>query len=191
MKICINKKFLSMKKLLLCIATSVMAMGAVAQIQVKSNGDLYTNKHSMYLLNQNGSEYGFGLYQRYVPSSNQTSLYNDTITDLTIISDRHVDFLECDNKSLAARFNLNYLPSFDFYGKIRFHGEFWTKGIMSSIVSFSSNNIPCLYPASDWYGGLGKSDKRYCSAYIDHAYINTITTYPSDERVGNGIIQSS
>jgi len=176
-----------MKKVFLFFATCCIALGAMAQIQVNSNGELLTNQHSIYLLKQSTSQYGFGLYKDYVPSNSQRELYTDSITDIAIISDRHVDFLECDGNTLAARFNLNYLPSFDFFGKIRFHGEFWSKGIMSSIVPYSSIYMPCLYPASHWYGALGTADKRYASAYLDHIYVNTYTTYPSDGRVKENV----
>lgn len=163
-----------MKKLLLCIATSVMAMGAVAQIQVNSNGDLITNNHEIYLRNNTGNKYGIG-YEAFGAS------------EMCIFSDELIDFRESDQNTLAARFNLNSKPKFEFYGRLTMERQFWSGGITSDTISFANIKVPCLFPATHWYGTLGMADKRYASLYVDHAYISQYTTYPSDERVKENI----
>lgn len=170
-----------MKKVFLFFAICCIAMGAMAQIQVKSDGNVYTNAKSVFINKQDSiSGMGYG-YTAYLPT--------DTIrTDFTILSPRYVDFMRSDNNRVAARFYLKYERAFDFYGKVTIMKDSWTGGITSSAVTVGSvTSVPGIYPVIDWYGALGTASKRYGSAYLDHIYVNTYTTYPSDGRVKENV----
>ena len=159
-----------MKKSLLFIATCCIAMGAMAQIQVKSDGNVYTNAKSVFINKQDSiSGMGYG-YTAYLPT--------DTIrTDFTILSPRYVDFMRSDNNRVAARFYLQYERKFDFYGKVTILKDSWTGGITSSAVTVgTTTGVPGIYPVRDWYGALGTASNRYASAFLDHIYVNTYTT---------------
>lgn len=163
-----------MKKVLLFLVTSMMAMGAMAQIQVNSSGDLLTNSHEIYVYNTSSNKCGLG-YGAY------------GATNMVVFSDDNIDFRKRSNSSIVAKVNCGTTPSFDCYANFSFNKLFWTGGICSKIDKFDNFDMPNLYPGSHWYGMLGNSTYRYAAAYIDHAYINAYTTYPSDESVKENV----
>ena len=168
-----------MKRAVIFLVSCCLTMGAMAQIQVNSSGDLITNDHEIYVRSQTGNKYGIG-YGAFGAS------------EMCIFTDQYIDFCESDNNYIAARFNLNQStggskPKFDFYGKVTMERQFWGGGITTDTIRFADILQPCLYPATHWYAALGKADKRYSSLYVDHAYITQYTTYPSDARVKENV----
>lgn len=164
-----------MKRAVIFLVSCCIAMGAMAQIQVNSSGDLITNDHEIYLRNQSGNKYGIG-YGAFGAS------------EMCFFSDELIEFRESDNSTLAAKFNLNSTPNFEFHGKVTLLKNHWTGGITSQVENFADFAMANLYPATNWYGTLGSSTKRYGGAYIDHAFINQYTTYPSDSRVKENVV---
>ena len=163
-----------MKRAVIFLVSCCLTMGAMAQIQVNSSGDLITNDHEIYVRNQTGNKYGIG-YGSFGAS------------EMCIFSDEWIDFRESDNSTLAAKFNLNSTPNFEFHGKVTLLKNHWTGGITSQVENFADFAMANLYPATNWYGTLGSSTKRYGGAYIDHLFINQYSTYPSDSRVKENV----
>ena len=167
-----------MKRAVIFLVSCCLTMGAMAQIQVNSSGDLNTNDHEIYVRNQSTSKYGIGY-----------GAFN--ALEMSIFSDEYIDFCESDDGYVAARFRLNktsiHKPHFDFRGRVTMESQFWGGGITTDTIRFANFLQPCLYPATHWYAALGKADKRYSSLYVDHAYITQYTTYPSDGRVKENV----
>ncbi len=64
----------------------------------------------------------------------------------------------------------------------------WTGGITSKLEEFADFTMANLYPTTNWYGTLGSSTNRYGGAYLDHAFITLYSTYPSDSRVKENVV---
>ncbi len=71
---------------------------------------------------------------------------------------------------------------------IRLQNYHWSGGITVGEEYFSSSgyNMIAIYPNTDWYGMLGKYNKRFAAGYIDHVYAATYTTV-SDKRLKENI----
>jgi len=159
---------------LLLAGFCLLSNNAFSQIEVNSEGDLDLNDNTLFIRNISGNTYGMGY-----------GIYGSTY--MSIFSDAIIDFRESDASTLNVRFDLNN-KKFDFYGDLTFNKNHWSGGLKTGITTFNGTTMAVIYPASDWYGSLGTSTKRFGAAHIDHIYYDVLTDY-SDSRIKENITE--
>ncbi len=147
-------------------------------IQVTSSGDIHTNGHEIYLKNVGADKSGIGYNAFGSP-------------ELCLFSKNFIEIRRPGNGALVAQCSVikdnESVPYFNLYGRVTMEKWHWTGGLCTDTLRFAGFEMASFMPASHWYGTLGSSSKRFGAAYIDHAYINVYTTYPSDEKVKENV----
>ncbi len=139
------------------------------QIEVKSDGCLYTNQNSVFLRNDATYTTGIG-YGVYGSSGSAMTLFTKKY--------RAIDFMPVDASYTLAKFYFSSSIDYSYayiYGDFGFNKGHWTGGINSNMESQGGYNMATLFPYRDWYGALGKSTRYFGYGYIDHLYYDVLT----------------
>ena len=151
----------------------LFTVSGMAQVQVKTDGSLNTNKAEINVVHDSGNYGGIG-YGAYGASQ------------MVIFADQYLDFRESDASARVALFNFNSEPYFDFYGDVTLMKNHWTGGLHFDNVVIGNYSFAGIIPQQSWYATLGTASREFGYGYIDHIYYDYLTR-TSDKKVKENV----